>query len=118
VIAFISPLTWEKWLLGGLAILFLGLIWFFSSLTVEADGREVRWYFGPGLWTYRIPLTDIASASVVRNSWMHGFGIRVGRGFRLYNVSGLDAVELKLRNGDICRLGSDDAARLAAALQS
>jgi hypothetical protein len=38
-------------------------------------------------------------------------------GFRLYNVSGLDAVELRLTNGDVRRLGTDDATGLAAALK-
>jgi hypothetical protein len=41
----------------------------------------------------------------------------MGSGFRLYNVSGLDAVELKLKSGDIHRIGTDDPAGLAAALQ-
>jgi hypothetical protein len=38
--------------------------------------------------------------------------------FRLYNVSGLDAVELRLKTGDIRRIGSDDAPGLAAALKA
>jgi hypothetical protein len=39
-------------------------------------------------------------------------------GFRLYNVSGLDAVELRLKSGDIRRIGTDDPHGLAAALKS
>ena len=93
------------------------LAWLFSSLTVIVDDNEVRWYFGPGAWSYRMALSDIAAAHVVRNSWINGFGIRMGPGFRLYNVSGLDAVELTLKNGEIRRLGTDDAPGLAAALK-
>jgi len=44
----------------------------------------------------------------VRNHWWNGFGIRMGSGFRLYNVSGLDAVELHLKSSDIRRIGTDD----------
>jgi hypothetical protein len=55
---------------------------------------EIRWHFGPGLWRYRLARRDIASARVVRNGWLSGFGVRIRPGFRLYNVSGLDAVEL------------------------
>jgi hypothetical protein len=77
---------------------------------------EIRWYFGPGLWRYRIARADIAAAQIVRNSWLNGFGIRMRPGFRLYNVAGLDAVELRLKSGDIRRLGTDDARELAAAL--
>jgi hypothetical protein len=39
-------------------------------------------------------------------------------GRRLYNVSGLDAVELRLKTGDIRRIGTDDPQGLAAALKS
>jgi hypothetical protein len=89
----------------------------FSSLTVIVANNEVRWYFGPGVWSYRTALSDIESSRVVRNSWRNGWGIRMAPGFRLYNVSGLDAVELKLKNGEIRRIGTDDAPGLAAALQ-
>jgi hypothetical protein len=45
---------------------------------------------------------------MVRNQWWNGLGIRKGAGFWLYNVAGLDAVELRLRSGEIRRLGTDD----------
>jgi hypothetical protein len=96
----------------GMAIL-AGL---FSSLTVEVEDHELRWYFGPGAWSYRLTPAEIESVRVVRNSWLTGFGIRMRPGFRLYNVSGLDAVELKLKSGEIRRIGTDDPSGLAAAL--
>ena len=48
----------------------------FSSLTVEVNEYELRWSFGPGLWTYRLPLGDIETVAIVRNHWWNGFGIR------------------------------------------
>jgi hypothetical protein len=90
----------------------------FNSLTVEIEARELHWYFGPGWWTYRLALEEIDSAAVVRNHWWNGFGIRTARGFTLYNVSGLDAVELKLKSGDVKRIGTDDPTGLADALKS
>jgi hypothetical protein len=95
-----------------------GLAWLFSSLTVEVSGTEIRWYFGPGLWDYRIALSDIEGVRIVRNTWLNGFGIRMGPGRRLYNVSGLDAVELRLKTGDIRRIGTDDPHGLTAALRA
>jgi hypothetical protein len=89
----------------------------FSSLTAIVSDDDVRWYFGPGAWSYRLPLGDIAAVRIVRNSWANGFGIRMRPGFRLYNVSGLDAVELELKSGEIRRIGTDDAPRLAAAIR-
>jgi hypothetical protein len=99
-------------------IVLIGVAILFSSLTVDVDGSELRWHFGPGLWTYRLPLGDIQLVAIVRNHWWSGFGIRMRPGFRLYNVSGLDAVELQLKSGDIRRIGTDDPQGLAAALRS
>ncbi len=106
-----------RWL--GLTIAFgcLGLAWLFSSLTVIVNGDELQWFFGPGAWKYRMARADIANVSIVRNSVLSGFGIRMRPGFRLYNVSGLDAVELHLKSGEIRRIGTDDASGLAAALR-
>ncbi len=106
-----------RWISSAAALGMAILAWLFSSLTVRVDDSEVHWYFGPGAWTYRMPLADIAAARAVRNSWVNGFGIRMGPGFRLYNVSGLDAVELQLKNGEVRRIGTDDAPGLAAALK-
>jgi len=99
-----------------LIILFAVAIVFYS-LTVEVGDGELRWYFGPGLWTYRLPLDEIRSVAIVRNHWWNGFGIRKARSFILYNVSGLDAVEIALKSGDIRRIGTDDPQGLAAALK-
>jgi hypothetical protein len=114
--AYISPGS-GRWV--GLAIA-LGLVilaWLFSSLTVVVEDGELQWYFGPGAWRYRLALADVASVSIVRNSVLNGFGIRMLPGFRLYNVSGLYAVELRLKSGEVRRIGTDDASRLSAILR-
>ena len=109
--------TGSRWVTGVVAIGLVILAWLFSSLTVIVNDSELRWYFGPGAWSYRMALADVEATHVVRNSWLNGFGIRMRPGFRLYNVSGLDAVELKLKSGEIRRIGTDDPEGLAAALQ-
>jgi len=90
----------------------------FASLTVEVDDSELRWHFGPGLWRYRLPLAEIREVGIVRNHWRNGWGIRIAPGFRLYNVSGLDAVELHVGPGDVRRIGTDDPQGLAQALKA
>ena len=90
----------------------------FKSLTVEVSEQELRWYFGPGFWSYRLPLDQVETVAVVRNHWWNGFGIRMRPGFRLYNVSGLDAVELRLKSNEIRRIGTDDPKGLAEALKA
>jgi hypothetical protein len=92
----------------------VGLI--FSSLTIEIDSEALSWWFGFGVWAKRIALEEIASAAAVKNPWWYGFGIhRTPRGW-LYNVSGLDAVEVCLRDGRILRLGTDEPGKLASEL--
>ena len=88
----------------------------FSCLTIEIDTAALNWWFGMGVWKKQIALEDIASAAAVRNPWWYGFGIhRTPRGW-LYNVSGLDAVEISLRDGRILRLGTDEPNELVKAL--
>jgi hypothetical protein len=106
------------WVLAAGAVV---LAWLFSSLTVEVDENEIRWHFGPGLWKYRLPRAEIANVQAIHSTlWMgilSGYGIRMRPGYRLYNVSGLDAVELRLKSGDVRRIGTDDPEGLAAALR-
>ena len=52
----------------------------------------------------------------VRNSWIQGWGVRkVTRGW-MYNVWGLDAVEIELNSDEVFRIGTDDADALQAAI--
>lgn len=92
-------------LLGIVALLF-------GTLTVEVDDRAIRLWFGIGLIRKTIPLAEILSSRPVRNRWWWGWGIRAIPGGWLYNVSGLDAVEVVLRNGKVFRIGTDEPQRL------
>ena len=115
-----AAIVWRsgQWSAAIILITLIATALVFSSLTVEVNGKELRWYFGPGFWTYRLPLDEIETVAAVRNHWWNGFGIRMRPGFRLYNVSGLDAVELRLKSGDVRRIGTDDPHGLSAALNS
>ena len=88
----------------------------FSRLTIEVDDSEVRATFGRGWPRKAVPLADANLVRRVRNRWWYGFGIRkVPRGW-MWNVWGLDAVELELSNGKVLRLGTDEPDTLLAAL--
>jgi hypothetical protein len=116
--AFVIWLT-RQWIPAGLTLLVLvATAIVFSSLTVEVNDDELRWSFGPGFWTYRLLLGEIEKVAIVRNHWWNGFGVRRRSGFRLYNVAGLDAVELHLKSHDIRRIGTDDPQGLADALKA
>ena len=90
----------------------------FGTLTTSVDDASVVVQFGPiGLIRDRFEVADIASARVVRNSLLHGIGMRYIHHGRLWNVWGLDAVELQLRNGTRFRIGTDQPQELLNALR-
>jgi hypothetical protein len=109
--------TFARPLLFSLPILILAG-WLFHSLTIEIADGELRWRFGPGLIRKHVPLAEIASAKPVRTNVLEGWGIHYGRCGWLYNVSGFDAVAIRLRNGKRFCLGTDEPERLAANLAS
>ena len=114
-------LSWMSgdWKPAAVTIAVTGAIAFlFASLTVEVGEGELRWFFGPGFWSYRLPLAEIRDVGIVRNHWRNGWGIRVAPGFRLYNVSGLDAVEFCAGPDDVRRIGTNDPQGLAQALRA
>ncbi len=96
-------------LLAGAAVLF-------SSLTVEIRDGKLRSYFGPGLPAKAVKLQDIESVQVVENPWYSGWGVRITPQGMLYNVSGFQAVEVKLKNRKSFRLGTDEPEKLRAAI--
>jgi hypothetical protein len=73
--------------------------------------------FGIGLIRKRIDLAKVRAFRSVRNPWYWGWGIRLYPGGWLYNVSGLDAVELALDDGTELRVGTDEPERLVDALR-
>lgn len=90
----------------------------FSRLTTVVRDKTFEVFFGLGLVRRRISLNEVREVHVVRNPWYCGWGIRwIGNGW-LWNVSGLDAIELRLRDGRRFRVGSDEPERLAAAIQA
>jgi len=91
----------------------------FLTLTVTVKKDYINMVFGIGIFRMRIKTNEIVSSVIVRNRWWYGFGIHGwwGKGW-LVNVSGLDAVELKMKNGMVYRVGSDEPQKLNEAIQA
>ena len=99
-----------------LAVLLTCLVLFHClSVTVTADTVAIA--FGPGLIRRTIPLRSIRAVRVVRNPWWYGWGIRLTLRGWLWNVSGLDAVELEFDDGTRFRIGTEQPQRLKEAIQ-
>lgn len=87
-----------------------------SKLTTTVDDRTVTVAFRWGRPQRVIPLADVGSARVVRNKWWYSLGVRIIPGATMFNVWGLDAVELELPGRNF-RIGTDDSEGLAAAIE-
>ena len=90
----------------------------FAVLSVNVDSRDVSLRFGIGVIRKKFPLTGIETAGVVRNPWYYGWGIRKTPEGWLYNVSGLLAVELRMKSGEKYRIGTDDPLGLLNAVEA
>ncbi len=98
----------------GIMVIFLLLLSAFMTLTIMIDDQYLHVKFGYGIFKKRLLLENIVSAQAVKNHWYYGWGIRFWFWPRMtiFNVSGFDAVELKMKDGKNFRIGTDDVQTL------
>ena len=89
----------------------------FCTLTIEVTADTIVAAFSLGVISKTIRVTDIKDARLVRNKWWYGWGVRFVPGGWMFNVSGLDAVELEIDGAWNFRIGTDEPERLLAAIQ-
>jgi hypothetical protein len=81
-----------------LALTFFICLLVFYKLTITIDTTHLSFSFGIGLFSKKYFITDIKSCKPVKNNPFYGIGIRLIPDGWLYNVSGLQAIELTFRN--------------------
>ncbi len=97
-------------------LLLLGIMVLFSSLTTIVYKDKLRCQFKGGLLHRTFYFDDIVSVSPVKNHWLLGWGVRkIPRGW-MFNISGLRAVELTLKNGRKFRIGTDEPEKLTTVI--
>jgi len=97
------------------SVIYLALLNFSRlEVTVTPGAVQLRWRLG---WPRKtVQRSDIVAFAAHRNAWWVGFGIRkVSHGW-MWNVWGLDSVDLQLDTGRAFRIGTDDLVGLQAAL--
>jgi len=100
-------------------VLVIVLVMSFSTLNVRIDNRFLSIKFGYGIYRKSFQIKEIKSAQIVKNHWYYGWGIRYwfpGK-MIIYNVSGLDAVEIKFRDDKIIRIGTDEPEMLESMIK-
>lgn len=117
LILLLMPLYRFNWVPVIVFVILAVCLVLFATLTVQIDEDSLRVRFGPGLIRKEFLLEDIESHQMVKNHWYYGWGIRrAPQGWR-WNVSGLHAVELQLKNGKRFRIGTDDPEGLSQILR-
>lgn len=108
-----------NFLFTGIMTLITLVLFSFSTLTVTIDQKNLTIKFGFGVFRKKFKIEDISSINKVRNPWYLGCGIRFlpWPKMWIYNVSGYDAVELKMKNGNIYRIGTDETDELESELK-
>ena len=94
----------------------LGIVLLFSRLEATVSDGRIVVAFGFGRPHREIEMADVTAVRQVRNTWIQGWGIRKITNGWMYNVWGLDAVEVELSSGDVFRIGTDDPENLLAAI--
>jgi len=102
------------WILGAIGLLILV---FGYKLTVEISGGYFRFWFGPGIFRKKIAFDRIAYCEPCKGIIL-GWGIHVGPGGWLYNVSGMKAVTVVLKSGKKMHIGTDEPQHLIEAINS
>ena len=89
----------------------------FYKLTITINEETLCASFGIGMIRKRVSVVEIAAWEPIRIRWWYGWGIHLTPYGWLYNVSGLDAVAITLRNGGKFALGTDDPRGLVDAIE-
>lgn len=85
----------------------------FYGLTITIADKQITVSFGIGLIRKNIQLSQIKNVETVKNPWYYGWGIRFIPKGMLYNINGLDGIELKFNDTDkVIRIGTKDSMKL------
>ena len=97
------------WVFVLLQLFLMLVVLLFYGLWIRVTDDRINLRYGIGIINFSFVLADVRSVKIVRNKWYYGLGIRLIPKGMLYNVHGLDAVELSFNNRSrIVRIGSPE----------
>ncbi len=100
-----------------LSLILVALLITFVAQTVEVYSDKVKIGLGPGIQLKTIPIEEIVDCCVIKTDWKSMMGFGRSPSNPTYGVSGLDAVELDLRNDTMIRIGTDEPEKLAKVIE-
>ena len=89
----------------------------FFSLTIGIDEQKLRWYFGFGIISKDVELSQIVETSAYKTKWYQGIGIRMLSDGWLYNASVGQAIKITLADRKNIYLGCKNVDALQQALK-
>ncbi|MDP6835279.1 MAG: hypothetical protein QF392_03825 [Candidatus Poseidoniia archaeon] len=109
---------WGDLRYAGLSFAVFGILimLLFYRLKVEVGDSHICLTFGIGLIHRSIIRTDVVAAEAVRNLFWYGWGIRYTPNGWMWNIYGLDAVEITYTSSKKFRIGTDEPEQLIQAL--
>lgn len=109
----------SKYVLLPSVLLFVVCLGLFHKLTITVTDERLSFSLGFGLISKSYLLSEIESVKPVRNSFIHGIGIKMLPNGWLYNVSGLSAIEVKFKNRkSVVRIGTDQPVNVSNYINS
>ena len=100
-----------------ISIILLVCLVLFCRLKITIEDETLCASFGPGIIRKKVRLEEIVRCDPIRIRWWYGWGIHLTPYGWLYNVSGLDAVAIMLRDGRKFALGTEDPDGLVNAIR-
>jgi hypothetical protein len=99
------------------SIILLVCLLLFYRLKITIEDQTLCASFGAGVIRKKVRLSEIVGCEPIRIRWWYGWGIHLTPYGWLYNVSGFDAVAIKLRDGKKLALGTNDPHGLTNAIR-
>lgn len=93
------------------------VLFMFVSLNITLDNNYLRLKFGIGLIQKKFLLKDIISVEKTKSKLYYGWGIKYFWPYTwIYSVSGFDAVQLEVSDGNTYIIGTDEPEKLERTL--
>ena len=99
------------------SIILLVCLVLFYRLRITIEDETLRASFGPGIIRKRVELAQIVGCEPIHIRWWYGCGVHLTPCGWLYNVSGVDAVAIALRDGKKFAFGTNDSDGLTAGIR-
>ena len=90
----------------------------FSTMTVRVTESALERWFGIKAIGRRVPLREIESLEAIRTTIWEGWGIHLTWHGWVWNVSGFNAVQVRLRSGTRYAVGTPEPNAVIAAIET